>query len=88
MTMIAFFSRRATARERMPARSRNSSGSRSQPPRPTTIASSLPLSRAHSSLTRPSRILTTRSAIAADSGSWLTITVVQPCECVSSAIAS
>ena len=60
-------------------------GRRSQPPRPTTIVSLAAPSRAHSSETRPSRMRTIRSAMRVDSGSWLTITVVQPCSRTSSA---
>ena len=63
----------------MPARCSSSSGRRSQPPRPTTIVSGAAASRAHSSETRPSRMRTIRSATLADSGSWLTSSVVQPC---------
>ena len=49
----------------------SSSGTRSQPPRPTTTASG-PAPFDDSSLTLPSRIETTRSAIAVEAGSWLT----------------
>ena len=60
--------RLACARAPIPARRSSSSGSRSQPPRPTTIASSRPFSPPArlSPLTRPSRMRTTRSAIARD----------------------
>ena len=77
--------RRAVAWVPIPARSSSSSGRRSQPPRPTTIVSLSAPSRPHSSDTRPSRIRTMRSAMRVDSGSWLTITVVQPCSRTSSA---
>ena len=67
----------AAARRPIAARRSSSSGSRSQPPRPTTIDASSPTSsRAHSADSRPSRTWTIRSAIEVDSGSWLTITVV------------
>ena len=72
----------------MPARRSSSSGRRSQPPRPTTIVSPASPSRAHSSETRPSRMRMIRSATLADSGSWLTITVVQPASRTSSPISS
>ena len=75
----------AAARVPIPARSRNSCGSRSQPPRPTTI---VPSPATVSSLTRPSRMWTKRSAIAVEAGSWLTITTVQFSAAASSAIAS
>ena len=78
--------KRAVACERIPERRRSSSGSRSQPPRPTTIASAVSLPRALSSLTRPSRMRTMRSAIVADSGSWLTITAVHRSALTSSPI--
>ena len=87
-TTIVPPSKRAVACEPIPARSSSSSGSRSQPPRPTTIASLSPSSRDHSSETRPSRMRTIRSAMRADSGSWLTITVVQRCSRTSSASTS
>ena len=78
----------AAARAPIPARSRYSCGSRSQPPRPTTIELSPDCPRTVSSLTRPSRMWTNRSAIAVEAGSWLTITTVQPSAAASSAIAS
>ena len=52
----------------IPVLRRSSSESRSQPPRPTTMVSSPPASSAASSLTRPSRTRTMRSAIPTDSG--------------------
>ena len=71
----------------IPAERSRSSGRRSQPPRPTTIApSALPATR--SSLTRPSRTWTTRSARSAEAGSWLTTSAVPPSSRVSSAIRS
>ena len=78
--------KRAVARSPIPARARSSSGSRSQPPRPITIVSPAASLRVHSSLTRPSRMRTIRSAIPADSGSWLTTTAVVPASRVSSPI--
>ena len=85
LTTMRPSSSEAAAREPIPARSRNSCGSRSQPPRPTTI---VPSPATVSSLTRPSRMWTKRSAIAVEAGSWLTITTVQPSAAASSAIAS
>ena len=87
-TTISRPSKRAAACVRMPDRRNSSSGSRSQPPRPTTIDSSSPTPRAVSSLTRPSRMRTIRSAIVADSGSWLTSTAVHRSERTSSPIVS
>ena len=59
------------ARSTIPASRSAASGSRSQPPLPTTTA----VRRLASllSLTRPSRMWTTRSASSAERGSWLTI---------------
>jgi hypothetical protein len=72
----------------MPVACRSSSGSRAQPPRPITAASfSVPSVRV-SVLSRPSRMWTTRSAIAAVDGSWLTTTTVVPAPRASSAIRS
>ena len=60
--------RTVAARDPMPAAPQQLlGGTRSQPPRPTT-ASSSPASTRRSSLTRPSRMCTTRSAISADAG--------------------
>ncbi len=72
------------ARSVKEARRSSSSGTRIQPPLFTTAcaAPSAPLSL----LTRPSRIWTTRSATAADSGSWLTTIVVTPASRESSRI--
>ena len=68
--------RSARASRPMPASRRSSSGTRSQPPRPTTMAVSP--APAASSLRRPSRMCTVRSAIAVAAGSWLTRTTVAP----------
>ena len=79
--------RRAVAWRSIPAERRSSSGSRSQPPRPTTIAPSAPPAT-RSSLMRPSRTWTTRSARSAEAGSWLTTSAVPPSSRDSSAIRS
>ena len=49
---------------------------RSQPPAPTTAVSAPPWL---SSLTRPSRMWTTRSAISVETGSWLTTIAAERC---------
>ena len=54
---------------------------RSQPPAPTTAVSAPPWL---SSLTRPSRMWTTRSAISVEAGSWLTTIAAERCSETSS----
>jgi hypothetical protein len=78
----------ARAREPIPPRRRSSSGTRSQPPRATTISSLSGCALACSALTRPSRMWTMRSAIDAEPGSWLTTIAVVPCARASSPISS
>ena len=72
--------------EPIPASRKSASGRRSQPPRPTTSRPG-PL-RSRSSPSRPSRIVSSRSAIAVASGSWLTTRAVAPRSRTSSAISS
>ena len=76
--------RSARASRPMPASARSSSGTRSQPPRPTTIAVAPPADA--SSLRRPSRMCSVRSATVVAAGSWLTSTTVAPSSWASSAI--
>ena len=74
---------RTRAAVAMPAARSVSSGNAKPPSRaPITAVSPSP---ARSSLTLPSRMWTTRSAIAAERGSWLTTRAVAPCSRVSSA---
>ena len=70
------------ARSWIPAARRVSSGIRSHPPAPTTAVSDSPW---RSSLTRPSRMWTTRSAISVEAGSWLTRIAAERCSVTSSA---
>ena len=78
----------ALARDPIPPRRRSSSGTRSQPPRATTISSLSGCALACSALTRPSRMWTMRSAIEAEPGSWLTTIAVVPWARASSPISS